>query len=634
MLSVAAAWWLFADLAAVWGPSLITIFGQAASTPPELMGAFALGSVLASFVVVLSLRWQPLLPLLLAVGARVVLAFQPGDQWQLWASSIGVAAALAWLAAVATRTGAALATGMAAGWTLQAVAAGVAGTWLAVWRFDVLAVLVLVVQVALLGVTSGVLGSRGMVPGAGPVTTRQAWSLLPVALVAGVTLSPGRMSAVDPSVGPFLLVLGCLVAVALTQRRWSRPWRAGWGTVAVAAVAASLYGTSVVAGVPGTLDPWLLVVPLVAPTAFAILLQDETATGTGAETTTGADSGTAARAATRPAPGSAPGPSAASGVPAVLGGAVVWVLLFFAYYAGYDLGYRADLLLVLTTAGLAASALRRRGTAIALGRTATQALVALAVLALVLAPDPAPDTGPLTDATLGEEWTVATYNVRMGYGTDGRFDPEAVADVVGDADVVLLQEVDRGWLLNGGQDQLAILARLTGKHFVFGPAADPVWGDAVLTSLPILETRGGALPSYGAVTGAGWVAARVRTGSEESIWVVSTHVQPTSTREDGTIDQARDLARVGADLAADGTPVVLGGDFNLEPGSPSFAELTGSTGFRDALAEQRPLPTSDSVDPVKEIDHVFVSDQITPVDARTVPTTASDHLPVLVTLRQ
>ena len=50
-VAIAAAWWLFTDLAAVWGPSLITIFGQAADTPAELMGVFALGCVLAAYVV-------------------------------------------------------------------------------------------------------------------------------------------------------------------------------------------------------------------------------------------------------------------------------------------------------------------------------------------------------------------------------------------------------------------------------------------------------------------------------------------------------------------------------------------------------------------------------------------------------
>lgn len=45
VLAVAAVVWLFIDLVRVWAPSLITIVGQAAATPPALMGAYALGCV-------------------------------------------------------------------------------------------------------------------------------------------------------------------------------------------------------------------------------------------------------------------------------------------------------------------------------------------------------------------------------------------------------------------------------------------------------------------------------------------------------------------------------------------------------------------------------------------------------------
>lgn len=605
VLSVAAAWWLFSDVTAAWGPSLITLFGQAAATPPELMGAYALGCVLAAFVVVVAVRWQPLVPLGIAVAARLVLALQPGDQWQLWSASVGVAAALAWLAVVTSRNAGVLATGVAAGWAVQVSAAAIGGTWLAVWRLDVYGVLCLLVLLVLLASTA-----RGAARPPGDrqqsrLTARQAWSLLPVCLVMGVAFNPGRASAIDVTAGPVLLVLGCVLAVAATGRAWQRRARVVWGLVAVAAVAASLYGTSTPDGVDGTLSRWVLLAVVAGPAALASLLQE----------------GPGRRESARTADAMS-----------VLGGGVVWVLLFFAYYAGYDLGYRADLLLVAVTAALAILAVRRPADASGQDSVTLPALVALGVVALALAPRAVLPTDPTADPRRSGDWKVVTYNVRMGYGMDGRFDPEAVADLVRDADVVLLQEVDRGWLLNGGQDQLAVLSRLTDKELYFGPAADPVWGDAILTDLPVAETRGRALPSYGAVTGAGWLAARVEVDGT-AVWVVSTHVQPTDTRDDGTIDQARDLAAVAAELGQDGTPVVLGGDFNLEPGSPSFTTLTEDGGLVDALARWRPVRTSDSEAPVEEIDHVLVSPVLAPVGGEALSSTASDHLPVRVRLR-
>ena len=589
LVAIGAAWWLLTDLTAVWGPSLITIFGQAAETPAEVMGLFALGCVLTAYAVLLVSRRQPLVALAGAVAARALLAAVPGGQIQLWAASVGVACGLAWLAIVVARNGPSLPGGFALGGLLQVTAAAVGGTWLAVWRVDAVGLGTAVVLLVLLVVTA-----RAALETTDRPTRRQTWTLLPLALVAGVAFVPGRASAVHEVLGPLALVVGWSLACLVTRGSWSRAARAVLGALAVAAVAASLLATATVGGVPGSLPLWLLAALVLGPAGLVSVLQND-------------------------APGR-------GGAASVVGGGVLWVVLFFAYYAGYDLGYRADLLLVAVAAGLVLWSLPSPATGHPVPMLALAATTGgLLVLALVSAyVHRMPDR---TESHDGSALEVVTYNVRMGYGMDGRFDPRAVADVVGDADVVLLQEVDRGWLLNGGQDQLAILARLTGMRAYFAPAADPVWGDAILTSLPVEEVRGHPLESYGAVTGAGVLAVRVEAG-DQSWWVVSTHVQPTTTREDGTIDQARDIAAYVEPLASSGR-LVLGGDFNLEPGSPSFDALLDA-GLSDALADVRPLPTSDSVDPVEQIDHVFVGPGLVASEGRVIETTASDHLPVAV----
>lgn len=68
---------------------------------------------------------------------------------------------------------------------------------------------------------------------------------------------------------------------------------------------------------------------------------------------------------------------------------------------------------------------------------------------------------------------VVTYNIRFGWGLDGRVDLERIAGSVGDADIIALQEVERFWLRSGMTDQPAELARLLGDyHWVYGPAFD------------------------------------------------------------------------------------------------------------------------------------------------------------------
>src|SRR4051794_10815041 len=107
---IAAGTLLLTDLLRVWLPSIITIFGQAASTPAELMGAFALLWFVVPFAVVpLAVRWDAAkVAIAGAAGlaaARFALLFVQGGQPQLYVASLGLLAGLSWLAATAVRGG-------------------------------------------------------------------------------------------------------------------------------------------------------------------------------------------------------------------------------------------------------------------------------------------------------------------------------------------------------------------------------------------------------------------------------------------------------------------------------------------------------------------------------------------------
>jgi len=60
--------------------------------------------------------------------------------------------------------------------------------------------------------------------------------------------------------------------------------------------------------------------------------------------------------------------------------------------------------------------------------------------------------------------TVATYNTHSGIGIDGRFDPQRIADVIGelDADVIALQELE----FHAHANMLDILRERSGLHAV------------------------------------------------------------------------------------------------------------------------------------------------------------------------
>ncbi|WP_238434453.1 endonuclease/exonuclease/phosphatase family protein, partial [Micromonospora tarensis] len=295
---------------------------------------------------------------------------------------------------------------------------------------------------------------------------------------------------------------------------------------------------------------------------------------------------------TSASPAADPGDAAVRRGYAVAAGMLVFALGAVGYYSAYDLGYPNAAVPVVVAGLVAVVALRARPVVHRLPgpfpplRTAAT-VTALALLAPVLA-----DQVPVASNRIGppERLTVVAYNVRMGFGLDGRFDLTGLTGTFQQRrpDVVLLSEVDRAWLLNGGHDTLDLLADRLGMPYVFGPAADPVWGDAVLSHWPVSDARSLPLPAVGAPTGAQALAVTLDLGDGVRTAVVSTHLQPPPGR--GPVVQARAVADFATGYAA-GRPLVVAGDLNTEPGDEAFAQFTAA-GLVDALAAARPLATS------------------------------------------
>ena len=629
--SVALGTVLLVDVLRVFLPSVITIFGQAAETPAELLGAFALvWFVLPLGAPALARRVGPRRVLvgaaLLLAAARLVLQAAGGGPVQLWTAAVGVTAGLGWLAQVAARGTRADVRGLVLGLALGTVLHGTLGAEDLVWRSGVLPVLAVLVLVA------GFVGTTLATPAGGAPVGGRVWPLaLPAVLLWGVLSGSPAVASVAVSyaagaaegldgvasstgVGGLLgpLAVKALVAAAVAVfvgtalAPPSRPLR--WA----AAAALPLGVLLAVAGDPVALPAAMLLGALGLGGCLAAAAAGD------------------------------PGPRARRGYAPALGGigmAVAAVL----YYAAYDLGFPNEPVLVAVAAAVALAAVTTRpggapaapaapavlaGPAVAAWWWA--AVAGVAALLLVDGGRWGPVDPPAADR--GGELRVVAYNVRMGFGLDGRFDPDALAAVIaGQApDVVLLSEVDRGWLLNGGHDDLAVLARRLGLPTLFAPAADAVWGDALLTRLPVVSARTVVLPPAGAPTGAQALGAVLRVGSRE-VGVVSTHLQPPPGGG-GPVEQARAVGVLARELGSGGRPVVVGGDLNTQPDDPAFRALRDA-GLTDALARRRPLPTSPADAPAKQIDHVLVTPGITASDAVAPPSTASDHLAVAVTLR-
>jgi endonuclease/exonuclease/phosphatase family metal-dependent hydrolase len=605
---------LFIDLLRVWLPSIITIFGQAASTPAELLGAFALVWFLVAFLAPVLARIAGaarvgVVAALVLAGCRLALVVT-GGQAQLYVASVGLLAGLCWLVTLAVRG--ASPRPVAYGLAAAAVEHAAVGTFDLTWRgmWAIVLVGAFVAGFALLVFVGEPEFGDGSWFAVGPVLFVALQVALSPALVAtGVSYVAGRADGVAVGAGPVaaaaevvlvtaaVLGFGYLVASPPTAT-WARALCAG-GLV----LGAVAFGFA-----PG----WTYVV--VVPATAAAL-------------------GGCAGIAFAGRRGSVPGEVSPRQGFLCAAGMLAFAVAVFAYYASYDLGYPNRWVPPLVAAVVAVVALRRAGSAVArdlptvdarLRRAVPVAVLALVSLGVWWAP---PGTHP---APRPNELRLVAYNIRMGFGLDGRFSIAELARVIRAErpDVVLLSEVDRGWLLNGGHDDVRLLARELGLRYAFAPAADAVWGDAILTNLPVVSWHAERMPSYGAPTGGQVMGAVLRHGAG-TVAVVSTHLQPPP---DGPpLDQARDAARFAAGLRAPDRPVIMGGDLNTQPGDPPFEAILAA-GFTDAFAAARPVYTSASDRPRKQIDHVLVSGARAG-DVTAPRSTASDHLAVAVTLR-
>lgn len=620
VLAVATVGWLLVELLRGWTPLLITVFGRAAETPPEVLGAFALAVTAAPLLVLLVadralLATRDSVPALVLVALLVRLALPfVGGQPLLIITTAGVVAALLALALSAARLGPALVPGLVGGLALAATSHAALGSWAAVWRHDLAGVLVAVALVVLCVLSVPVL--RAAQTGVtGPASGMPGWLVMPVVLLAGITLAnPARALVADPT-GAVIVAAAAALAAVLALRVWGGTARSVAGVLLVAAVAVTM--------LPDPLPGWSLLGFALGMPALAMVL---------------------ARPVRVAEPTLAPVTVARS----LAAGAVLFTVLLFGFYAGYDLGYRADPLIVALAVVVVAAALRRRpgrtevvgrsGRDSAARRPSPRSLLGPAVAVLVAGLLAA--VGPLltvrelppSAASQGSGLRLAAWNVRMGHGMDGTSRPQEVARLLREeqVDVVLLSEVDRGWLLNGGQEHLSVLARLLGYEHAFGPAGDQVWGEAILSRWPVRDVTSVRLPAHDSLTGAQALAATVET-PQGPVRVVATHIQPDAAGADPALPQARDLAQIIERERARGLPVVVGGDLNLEPGSRAWDALLGA-GVTDALTDARPLATWSSEDPSQQIDHVLVSDGVAADGARAHPSLLSDHLPVVVDL--
>lgn len=225
----------------------------------------------------------------------------------------------------------------------------------------------------------------------------------------------------------------------------------------------------------------------------------------------------------------------------------------------------------------------------------------------------------------GDTIKVMSYNLHNGFDTSGELGLEALAIVIeeNDADIVALQEVSRGWLVNGGVDMLSWLSQRLDMPYVSGPTAGPLWGNAVLSKYPIKGYDTIVLPPDDLCIERGLIATMIDTGDSD-LQVIATHLH--HVEEDSDIRQVQ--VPVILEYWNNAPNTIILGDLNAQPGAPEI-EMLHQAGLVDTLAEHPEVLTFSSANLYQRIDYIWLSPDIYFVESYAVFSRASDHLAVV-----
>ncbi len=324
-------------------------------------------------------------------------------------------------------------------------------------------------------------------------------------------------------------------------------------------------------------------------------------------------------------------------------GIALLLVLILAYYAVYNISlpYSNTILEPIAGGIVAACAI---GASVAMQREIKidSKLWSVPILALILLVLPLAEAivwrTPTTVSGQGFPVRIMTYNLHNGFNTKGKLNIEEIAQVIesNKPDIVALQEVSRGWVVNGRLDMLAWLSQRLNMPYVFGPTADHFWGNAILSRYPILAYSRGDLPSGDLPPGdllmpSGFIVALIDLGNDQRIKVINTQFHHPKGYTD--IGQLQSQAIIDFWAGVDHT--VLLGNLSAVPQDQEIVMLEQAD-LIDAAANVYPklAYTFPSDNPQQRLDYIWTSSDLQVRDIRVPLSTASDHLPVFAAIAE
>jgi endonuclease/exonuclease/phosphatase family metal-dependent hydrolase len=237
------------------------------------------------------------------------------------------------------------------------------------------------------------------------------------------------------------------------------------------------------------------------------------------------------------------------------------------------------------------------------------------------------------EPTASQTFRVMTYNIHHGEGLDGKVDLERIAAVIKEsgADIIALQEVDKGVERTARRDLPAELAALTGFTCVFSNNyhhQGGEYGNAVLTRFAVKSAVNHHFKMLQAREPRGLQKLVLDVAGREVVFL-NTHLD--ASREDtDRWSSAGEIETILKSYA--GRPLLICGDFNATPESRVIRKLSPLLRDTWLLAGKGDGFTVPVNQPRRRIDYLWMSKDapFVPRHAWVPHSDASDHLPIVV----
>jgi endonuclease/exonuclease/phosphatase family metal-dependent hydrolase len=319
-----------------------------------------------------------------------------------------------------------------------------------------------------------------------------------------------------------------------------------------------------------------------------------------------------------------PAGSPAGAVVALSLGWIVFVGAAFGYYAfwAYAPAIYVALGLAVLGALIAPSTSVRLSPILAIAT----AIIAIAGPAVAWVNTPARPVAEEPRAT----FRFMTYNIHQGFDAGQIPSLDILVETIKreSPDVICLQEVVRGWMIDEQHDSLSYLAERLAMQYVWLPNIGDLYGNAVLSKFEMTDVMRVAYAREPSIRHQPRGVLFVKTAN---VTVGCTHLDEIADASIVRQEQVRTIVRVMESTS----PLIIAGDLNAEPGDIEI-QLLDQWGLEDLGAEAGDTTTGS--DPQKRIDYVWGRGVIG-AQAHTVSgpnledaKKASDHRPLIVNI--